>query len=616
MTDRLSGHIAQGAKTLILCNRVSRLAHSLRAIDGPLRYLSLADTLESREICEHLRTRPDTEELSRAQLFRGRNRDFWRTYIEFLGRLNVQNHSPDWWAMTFTAKSPLATSLGLNIFHFLLIVELVGREPRPLLVVTENPDLIAQARQWGSQTGIRVVNSVKASGRVRRFLKHQTPAGIVRTSLRTSLIWFLTRRNRPPKNSQDEHLVITTLTHPQSFVTPTSYRDVYFGPLVDHVSSLPRKALIIGLMVERPFKQLQMLKQQDFNVHVFPVESFVTLTDLLACTLRALRCSLRPVEPREAVELEGIDLKPLVRRAIREASRSGDLFLSLLMYYCGRSLGSTLRVTRLLYPYENRAWEKMLVQGIRVSSPQTQIVGYQHASVAPVHANFYLGQDEALVAPLPDSILTTGKVVQERLESEGNYPPGIFKTACALRRSQPLPAVAKGRREATTRVLVALATSLEEHVNTLDFVGQAFRSQEKYQVRIRPHPAFSMDRVLKAAASIRPNFFEPSTESLAEDLAWADIVLYATSTVGLEAVSLGIPVVHLDLGEPVDADPMFGWDEFRWSVADPPQLLKTIGDIEDLPETEFLARQKKGQEYADDYLRPVTAAGLRAFTEA
>ena len=62
-------------------------------------------------------------------------------------------------------------------------------------------------------------------------------------------------------------------------------------------------------------------------------------------------------------------------------------------------------------------------------------------------------------------------------------------------------------------------------------------------------------------------------------------------------------------------DPPFGWDEFKWSVADPSKLIKTIRGIEGLSETEFLVRQKKGREYAAAYLKPVTADGLRVFLE-
>jgi hypothetical protein len=206
-------------------------------------------------------------------------------------------------------------------------------------------------------------------------------------------------------------------------------------------------------------------------------------------------------------------------------------------------------------------------------------------------------------------------VIQNWLESEGNYPPGMFKTACALRQNGPVVKTAKERRNKTSRVLVALATNFAEHVNTVVFVEQAFGLPDEYQVRIRPHPAFSLDRVIEAAPLTRGDFFTASSGSLAEDFEWADVVLYATSTVGLEAVSLGVPAIQLDLGEFLNTDPMFGWDRFKWSVHDPSQLIETIRMIESLPDDEYLKRQRDGMEYVDSYLKPVTPDALRLFSD-
>ena len=604
------------AKTLIICDRLVDLEKHLYKVSGPVRFLTLVDTVDSRSICDWLRNRPGTHELSKPHLFRERSGDFWKKYIEFLGQLNINNHSSDWWALKFTAKSPLATDLGLNIFQFLLIVELLGKEPDPLVVITGSPELISQTKAWAKVSGVDVVSLAKIQGGFRRFFKLNTPSGVLRASVRTFIFWLLTRRLRTNQNAQKGHLVIATQTHPQSFNGPEPYRDSYFGPLINHVASGQQPAVIMSLMVDRPFEQVRLLKSRKFGIPIRPVESWVTLKDIFISTVRAVRGSIRRFEPAEPVELDGIDLRDLICSYVREARRSGDYFLNLLMFYCGRSLGRSLNVEKCLYPYENRAWEKSFMQGLRSSSPGTKVVGYQHASVAPIHANFFLGEGEASVIPLPDQILTTGEVVQKWLENVGNYPDGLFKTACALRQSAPASGTPKERRGKTSRVLVALATNFTEHVNTVVFVEQAFRAVDGFEVRIRPHPAFSLEQVIEDAPLGNREFFNASLGSLADDIEWADVVLYATSTVALEAVSLGTPAVQINLGEFLDTDPMFGWDEFKWSVSEPSQLVETIRRIEKLTDSEYLDRQRKGQEYTAAYLRPVTLDSLRLFCEA
>ena len=65
------------ASTLIICDSLSRLENELDKIDGPLRFLSLVDNVESRDICNYLRARLNTVVLSNRDLFRERSGAFW-----------------------------------------------------------------------------------------------------------------------------------------------------------------------------------------------------------------------------------------------------------------------------------------------------------------------------------------------------------------------------------------------------------------------------------------------------------------------------------------------------------------------------------------------------------
>ena len=410
--------------------------------------------------------------------------------------------------------------------------------------------------------------------------------------------------------------MVTSLFHAQSLAEPGKYRDVYFGTLVDELGSSGEKAIVFGLFQERWRDQLARLKSLRSGVPVVPIEAYLSFGDLLKCGLKAMVGYVSPVRVQGPIEIDGVGLECLVERAIREARCSGNFFMTLRVYYCARRLAQTIRVARCLYPYENRAWEWMLILGIRSSSPETRMIGYQHASVTLSHTNFILGSGELKILPLPDAIVTTGPVIKDWLERDGNYPAEVFKTGCALRQTGDAQARPKERVQQINRVLVALAANLEEYVSTLVFLERAFVGPDGYDVRIRPHPTIPLETALEIAPLPRRDFYSPSTGSLADALKWADLVLYASSTVGMEAVSLGIPTIYLDLGDFMDTDPMFGWDDFKWSVQEPPELIHTIHTIDAVPEARFQEQQRKGQEYVASYLSPVTAGRLRAFLEA
>ena len=604
--------------TVILCNRLSRLKGFLGKAPKSLRFISLGETLESNLIRNFLRQRGDAEELPKAKLFRERSADFRDKYIRFMGELNVANRSPDWWAMRFTTKNPLATPLCRDTASFLLIAELARCATRPLLVITDSPDLAAQVEFWGRREEIDVVNLRRQPGVARRFLKRRTPVGIIRASLRTFLLWIRSRRLRPTRNLTDAHLVVTSVTHPYSFQAPNGYRDAYFGTLVQQLGQSNLKPLVLAIPFERPFQQLKSFHALKDTVPLVPLDACLTLGSLLACIIRCLFLSISPSKLQGSMEIDGRDISCLVQRSVADARHSGDMFLDMRTYYCAKWLARNIRVKRWLYPFENRAFEKMLLLGVESESPTTEMVGYQHASLTQSHTNFIFAPGESAVAPLPDSILTTGEVITNWLERKGNYPQGIFKTACALRQSQPKIIPEKTVRSSNPRVLVALATNIEEYVGALLFLQEAFVGKGRvgkdgFEVRIRPHPEYPLESALAIAPLAGPKFYAKSTGSLADDLEWADVVLYASSTVGLEAVSMGIPVVYIDLGAFLDTDPMYGWSGLRWSVKEPAELAETIQHITGLPQEELQTLQQKGREYAAAYLKPITASVLETF---
>ena len=518
--------------------------------------------------------------------------------------------------MPFTNKNPLATGLCRNTSQFLLIVELLRSSPEPLIVVTNNPDLVAQVKVWAKGQGIRTIIAVKRRWTMKGFIKEFTPAAVVFPIFKTLWIWFLVRRYRLPKDNEGGYTVVTSLLHAQSLAEPGKYRDVYFGRLVDELESWGQKTVVFGLLQEQWRAQLPRLNSLRSGFPVVPVEAYLSFWDLLKCGLKAMVGYLSPARVHGPIEIDGVGLRCLVERAIREARCSGNFFMNLRVYYCARRLAQTIRVERCLYPYENRAWERMLILGIRSSSPETRMIGYQHASITLSHTNFILGSGESNIIPLPDAIVTTGPVIKNWLEKDGNYPTVVFKTGCALRQSGDAQAPPKERVQQINRVLVAQAASLEEYVSTLVFLERAFAGQNGYDVRIRPHPTIPLESALEIAPLTHGDFYSPSTGSLADALQWADLILYAASTVGIEAVSLGVPTIYLDLGDFLDTDPMFGWNEFKWSVREPPELINMIQSIDAIPEAQFQERQRQGQEYVASYLSPVMAGRLRVFLEA
>ena len=599
--------------SVILCNRVGPLEQALRNRPGPVRYLSLLQTREGQTVRDFLAEWPGADELPKGALFRERSESFREKYIAFMGDLNIRNHSLNWWSMPFTNKNPLTTTLCRDTSSFLLIVSLVGETDDTLVVVTDSQDLTAQVKDYCRKQSVDYLDLVSGPSPLRTLLKLHTPAGPIKAFFRTFVLFLASPRFKRQTDTDGDWVVVSTLLHPGTFSVGAGFRDAYFGPLADHISQSGRKALVFGIPAEQPWAQLKKVRSGGHPLAIYPVESFLTLKDLVTSTWAAIKLALRPMRLDGPIEIDGIDVGCLVKRSVNDAVHSGDVMLNLRLHRSAQNLAKTLGIARCLYPYENRSWEKMLVLGIRSVSPQANLVGYQHTSVTKSHTNFIMGDKENEVLPLPDTILTTGEVVKSWLEEEGNYPSGIFKSACALRQQVSAQITSRPRPQPLKNIFVPLATSLQEYIDTMLLLEQAFAGRSEFNVRVRAHPIIPLESALSITPLSDTRFFSVSNGPLADDLDWADVVLYASSTVAMEGISRGIPAVQLNLGEFLDTDPMTGLKEFKWSAHDGPSLLEVLREIDAVPDDRFAELQETGGDYVRGYLRPVTTDALDTF---
>ena len=558
-------------------------------------------------------------ELSRAALFREQSQWFRLEYVRALGRLNVVSSSLEWWAMPFTTKNPISTDLCRDTFAFLIIVNLVRGANSALVVVTESEALAGQVEAWGLSEGVAVMNGIKPFWTGRGLIKRLAPLATLLLIGRT--FWFRIRMGVEALEhvtKRNGAVVLVTLVHPYSFEPDGRFGDTYFGKLSKWLTAQNIPVVVAGLIQGQSGTLARAFQAGDAGNVRISMDGMLSAGDILHCGWRALRLFLSSGSWNTTVEVRGVNIEYLIARAIRDAHGSGEVFQSLYVYECARRLAIRVQISQCVYPYENRAWEKMLLLGIRTSSSATHMVGYQHASITASHTNFMLADKEPEVTPLPDVVVTMGAVTRDWLIREGRYPASLVKVGCALRQSKASAGTLRNRREQrVVQVLVALATGLTEYVDTLTFLNAAIDLEDGREIRIRPHPTLSLNKAIRLLPEGRTRFsYSISRGPVAEDLAWADVVLYASSTIGLEAVGWGVPAVYIDLGDILDTDPMDGWAEFKWVARDPKDLRAVLAEIETLADAQYLSQQQKGQAYADAYLFPVNDQTLRVFREA
>ena len=111
---------------------------------------------------------------------------------------------------------------------------------------------------------------------------------------------------------------------------------------------------------------------------------------------------------------------------------------NLLLFKAFRRLNSNRFLEKIIYPFENKPMEKFLSLGL---SNKIKKIGYQHTSITPSHLSFQFSKTEINKTPLPDKIVTVGKITKNWLIKRCNFPPKKIIQGVALRTFQNKPLV-------------------------------------------------------------------------------------------------------------------------------------------------------------------------------
>ncbi|MBF0216891.1 MAG: hypothetical protein HQL30_07870 [Candidatus Omnitrophica bacterium] len=597
-------------KRIVISNRLRSIKAAVKEGPGGIAPFFIDEVRESSAIRGYLGSVGSAEEARARDLV---DRDaFAAAYSRLIYRLNKENSFRGWWAMDFTSKNPLHASLCKDVFDFLCVKKLMEKNPALcVLVVTDNVRLACFIRSWAAGRGIHALAEVGRSScmlsRVKSIPFVTVAWRFVTLGLRqlAAAVFFNPRPGRVD-TAIIEHFI------DGSFDKDGAFRNFYFGGLSRFLDSAGKKHISCGYTVCR-FSRILRKKRIFSGGTDYPLEYFASAGALPGSLLYTASCYRRIAGKRIAFDIDGEDISPLLYAQIAESFSSGQVLLNNFIYHCVLGLSKRVRPAKILYPFENRSWEKMVA--LAAGRNNIPIYGYQHAALIPKHVNFIMEQGEEEITPLPLKIISTGKITGDMFVEKFGFRREKVITGCALRQviGSPEDGV-KSRGAAPVNLLVTLASNLDEYVRAFRFLDSAGIA-EGYNVTIRPHPGVDINKAFRIYTPVNFRFTLDTGNKLGRSLGECDIVVYASSTCALEAVAVGVPAIYLDFGNFLDTDPMFGLGENKWICRDPRIFKGLIKDIM-LLDPELASRKKeKGIAYAREYFREATAENMKVFIQ-
>jgi hypothetical protein len=549
-------------------------------------------------------------------------------YIEVIGKMAQWNgHDLHWWATHIASKnrfaSPLPALLDVLI-RCLNAIEEITENGRPLIILGAPWPVVRALEHSANRLNWSLhIISWPWSRLLKRFLGQAKAWGSLTKELLTSIFQILEVRRyfgQIKQKAQEKKPVylIKSFVYPNAFSEKDLYRDPFFGNLplflsqhLDKISDI----LTVTVGFEKRsdcYKRMRELKDK----HVVPLLILLHWWDAMMGFVQILRCRIyNTFRVAEKVTLMEFDISGL----LRELLASGGWRISLFQYLHFKAASRIAKYYNILacvMTYEGNPWERMFIKGLQNVKPEIFIIGYQHAVIPQSAANMFLSTKELDHIPSPSLLLTTGNVPVNILNKYSTFKKGFIQAACALRfdylfKYEHLP---RRKPQDFLSILVVLE-GVRDVLSLVEYVFDYASRLLNVRFRIRAHPVLPFEKLLEyLGKNVRQVNCDISRGvTVLEDIANCDVVLYWGTTVALEALMMGRPVIHFDRGDVLSYDPLFDLEIFKWKVTAQDDLSHVIDSIRGISDHEYYKLQKSARQYIMNYFHPVSDTALSQF---
>lgn len=573
--------------------------------------------LEAKPVSQALIAKHSIEQIQLPVWDKARREQWLAAYVSAVGQVNLALHSRLWWSTDFSSKNRFNSHLPQLVQKFLMIVDTCEMHPTGDLIICSVPwQLRGALRTFFSKSDIEFQAKISFLVRCRdlgvEFLK-RIGSGLFHffRLLGRFLFAGMILGNKLQaffKNTSSAY-VIKTFVYDHSFSKEGSYRDVFFGQLPEFLVKNGQKVIFLANILG-DFKSCIKKIAHCPDVDIVPIEYCVTLGDIISALWQSV--IYRP-QVKQAVWLGEYDISDLINAEL--ASCSGKIQIYQYLHYAAtRALLKKIAVKCFLLTYENNPWEKMCLLALREQASQTEILGYQHTVTPQASVNMFISAEEETVIPKPDRVLTVGVATKDIIDRYTQISSLPVQAACALR-YEVLWSLKPLARTKTFNILLALDGIVEVY-EMVNYVIQQLIDQKKYKIIIRTHPVLPISLIENKLfyKLARLPFVEISQGySPIQDIERTDMTIYWGSTVALESLWMGKPIINFDKEDLFSYDPLFDCPHFKWTVNPHQELRPVLEEIYALADEDFLASYQNAHAYLVEYFYPVNSANMASF---
>jgi len=463
-------------------------------------------------------------------------------YNKIIEKLSIENKFDyRWWFTEIASRNIYSNNLFLHLSYLAFVNELIKKKNIHKIVVgSKSLYKTLKSSKIIKDKGILIVLKKPLITRIKS--QFAPIVGYILTSFNVIKNYLIIRTHIRNNNHIPKGITfVDTFLLEDSFKENTFF-DRYLPNYEKHLSD-KEKSLIYYVPTFHKIKNYRsIINKISLSSHNFIIkELFLKLDDILLSLLFPI---ITLGFTLNANTFLGFNIQPLLRRSVfKNLSSKGQIIAYQNFHFAKRLKKKKIKIRLIIDWFENQVIDKGFNLGFRSFYPEVKHRGYQVVLDNLFYMCYYPTYEEFKAKVLPKEIFVSGKAFKSKVkeyckEVKVNLAPA-FRYQHVWNEQNLFPNNGK------KTVLITLPYFKDELLHILKTVENLLKSHEfkLFNYWIKPHPVHSKNDIKKIFGNPWPKEFECVDDNLGELLDQSSLVICNNSTVLLEIITKGTPVI-------------------------------------------------------------------------
>ena len=531
-------------------------------------------------------------------------------YSEFL------SNNLDWWVEKPVSRNTLVSPLFYRFCCLHLVNELIQSGSNLEKVIVDSPALFRAIKELKEKEGLNfgIEEPDDESPNFHYYFWRSTKTVLVAWKRKRSQFRAVKRTKHLASIQPKNNLILIDQFVFPGFIT----KERYYNGLWDTLDSKQKKKTFfvptLVRMKEKDFEgAYRKLRTCDRNFII--KEDYLTFYDLLFSLLHLFRVWFIKPPPQEVM---GVDFSPLIREELLSGEGYDSAIEGLLNYrFAKRLKEKSFDLSLVIDWWEGQPVDKGWNLGFHTFFPDTLIKGYLGYAPRTMELQLRPSESEVRYGVAPGIISTIGERFSLEMESTITH----FQTETA-------PAFRFGHLwengsviewdSGSFKILLALSILVDESVNICEqVIDSGLLGEEELEFMIKPHPTMNMGTLKNRLGEKWTNNFKEVEGSTPDYIRKSDLLITGMSSVALEAVVMGVPVIIVETMSGLTYDPIpESVPKELWpSCRSPKEIFEAINTFRNRTPEEVIKHRELSVKIKNDYFEPVTKESVYRFLE-